>query len=285
MVPLAPDALDLAAGVGKCHYITELNIRGVAPIGHIDGRGAVAHVADRFGAGQFTAATKVLQEFPPARIVLFTERAAASANRPLPIDVELPKVVEIGFRFPSFFRVGLPPGNPFAAANHCGFVRRRPIDHVMSARSGVRRVEDDRLHNWIRPAAEHNHDVASHVLIDRADRQPGLFDRGKRLGFCAGICVVAPRSNIECGLHRRRSSRRRRKKNQGRNQPVSCLHEPFSFLEVNAAVNMVRNSSVVGQAVMGCSYEFRRLCGRPWDVGWARPRPTTIRRQSARSKF
>ena len=52
MVSLGLDALHLATRVGPDHHVAELDVADVAPIGHIDGRGAVALVADKFGAGR-----------------------------------------------------------------------------------------------------------------------------------------------------------------------------------------------------------------------------------------
>ena len=122
------DALHLATRVGPDHHVAELDVADVAPIGHIDGRGAVALVADKFGAGEPSTVCHVGQEFPPARGRPSAPACPLRANRPLPVYVELAKIFQIGFRFPSFLRVGLPTGDRPAAANHGSFLRRRPVE-------------------------------------------------------------------------------------------------------------------------------------------------------------
>jgi hypothetical protein len=123
-VAIALDALHLAPGVRPNDLVAQLDVRGVLPAGHFDGRRGVAVRAVQFAARQF---------------------AAASPNGATAVDVQLPEVVDFGARFPSSAGIGRPAGDRLPAAEDGRFAGRGPIDHVMSGGAAVAMVEDERF--------------------------------------------------------------------------------------------------------------------------------------------
>ena len=61
-------------------------------------------------------------------------------------------------------------------------------------------------------AAEHDHDVAGHLLVENADRLLCLLDRGKRLGLGPGVGVASGGRHVKRlldGLGRERQGTRK----------------------------------------------------------------------------
>ena len=133
---------DLAARVGPDHVVAELEVREVLPVGHFDGRGAVAFIADQLRTlRQTSTARRILQELPAARVGVLAQLAATGTDRPDAADVQLAEVVQVGLGLPATVRVGLPAGDRLAAADDRGLFRRRAVDHVVAAGSRVVRLE------------------------------------------------------------------------------------------------------------------------------------------------
>ena len=94
MIALSPSRLMLctlqrvwAHSIG----VAELQIAGILPVGHVDGRGRVAVVAGQFESGG---------------------RLAPGPRRPHAVDVKLAEIVDRGRRLPASLLVRLPARRP-----------------------------------------------------------------------------------------------------------------------------------------------------------------------------
>ena len=212
-VALAADAEHFASRVVPDIDVTELQVSGAFPLGHFDRRGGVTRVARPFQSGR---------------------RRTAGADGPHAVDVKLAEIVHRRHRPPAALLVRLPAGDAPATADDGRLVVLGSIDHVVPIRARILRLEDEGVVDRIGAAAEHDDDVALHVLVYGTDRLAGSFERGKRLLRGAWTIVATSRSHVQRSRDRRpgrgggeRAGQEREKQAAGGHDPIlSCGKGP-----------------------------------------------------------
>ena len=121
----------------------------------------------------------------------------------------------------------------------------------MPARAGIVGIERNGTVDLIRPAAEHHHDVAGHILVDRSNRLPGLLDCGKGFVLGAGVGVAA-------GLDFRRPTRF-----------LELSDHPILNLLVGAAARDARTEIYLVVHILPRRPSHRKFSRPPWH--WEQP--------------
>ena len=204
LVALAADACHLASRVSPNDDVAELQIGRVLPMGHLDRRGRIALVVNKFESGG---------------------RQAAGPHGPHTANVQLAEVLHRGGGLPAAFFVRLPADHRLAAAEDRHLAGLGPIDHVVAIDARVFRRKDQRAVDPIGAAAEHDYDVAVHRPVDGADRLPDLFEGGKRLGIRAGVGVVTTGCDIQRSLHVGPCGRGQEEEYHRCKQEIACRHD------------------------------------------------------------